>query len=191
MWRLQSHAVAKRLQLWVFLLVLLLCVKRLHAADDTGALQVTVDGEGIAHVAGTLDLPAGPAKVHEILTDYAHWPALWSGGMAVVAIRQAPEGVIVELLLPRMWMPGTLRLVIMTHAPTPSPIEARLVSGDFDRFWRVWELTPTQEGRRTRAYIEMEVRPTSWVPNWIFSYLVRQQLQDHFERLRLAVGQGP
>ena len=150
-------------------------------------MEVAVDTEGIAHVSATLDLPSDPRTVWGILTDYEHWPSLWSGGMTVVAIRSEPDGVVTDLLVPRIWLPGTLRLVIVTQTGTTDRIETRLVDGDFDRFWRVWVLIPIQEGRRTRARLQMDVRPKAWIPAWAFSYLLRQQLQDHLERLRLAV----
>jgi hypothetical protein len=136
-----------------------------------------------------VELPASPATVFAVLTDYAQWPILFSKGMTITAIRDEPEGVVIEMYLPRMMLPGTLHIIIRTRVDTPQQIEAELISGDLNRFWRLWRLMPLARGRETRAELQMTVQPKEWAPGWLIRYGIERELNDHFERLR-AVVQG-
>ena len=122
-----------------------------------------------------------------MLTDYARWPSLFSEGLRIASIRGDPDGVITDMYLPRILMPGTLHIVIRTRASTHERIEAELITGDLNRFWRLWHLTPLDGGLQTRADLQMTVQPKGWAPQWLVRYGIERELTDHFERLRTAV----
>jgi len=168
------------------LLALLSARSVFSATDDIHSLDVVVDAQHVAHVHAILELPAKPEIVFAVLTDYAQWPTLFAPGLIIAAIRDEPEGVITEMYLPRVLLPGTLHVIIRTRV-TPQQIEAELIGGDLHRFWRLWRLMPLAKGRETRAELQMAVQPKGWIPNWLIRYSIEMELHDHFERLRAAV----
>lgn len=157
------------------------------ATGDINSLDVVVDAQHVAHVHAILELPAKPEIVFAVLTDYAQWPTLFAPGLIIAAIRDEPEGVITEMYVPRVLLPGTLHVIIRTRVDTPQQIEAELISGDLHRFWRLWRLMPLAKGRETRAELQMAVQLKGWTPNWLIRYSIEMELHNHFERLRAAV----
>ena len=171
------------------LIVALLCVYPVFSseADPVRVFEVRIDDQGLAQVHAVVELPARSDTVFAVLTDYARWPSLFSEGLTIASIRDDQDGVITDMYLPRILMPGTLHLVIRTRAPTRDRIEAELITGDLNRFWRLWHLTPLDGGRQTRADLQMTVQPKGWAPKWLVRYGIERELTDHFERLRTAV----
>lgn len=176
-----------RLLLCGLLMAVLFARSVFSATDDNNSLDVVVDAQYVAHVHAILELPASPATVFAVLTDYAQWPTLFAKGLTIVAIRDEPEGVVTEMYVPRVMLPGSLHLIIRTRVETPQQIETELISGDLNLFWRRWHLMPLAKGRETRAELQMTIQPKGWAPNWLIRYGVERELNDHFERLRAAV----
>lgn len=159
----------------------------LSATDDSHPVDIVFDAQDVAHVHAILVLSARPEIVFAVLTDYARWPSLFGNGLTMAAIREEPDGVVTEMYLPRVLLPGTLHVIIRTRIDPPHHIEAELLSGDLNHFWRLWRLMPFAEGRKTRAELQMAVQPKTWAPQWVIRYGIEQELTDHFERLRAAV----
>ncbi|HTE88460.1 MAG TPA: SRPBCC family protein [Terriglobales bacterium] len=157
------------------------------ATGDIQSLDVIVDAQLVAHVHATLELPASPETVFVVLTDYAQWPALFAKGMTIAAIRDEPEGVVTEMYVPRVMLPGTLHVIIRTRVSAPQQIEAELISGDLNLFRRLWRLMPLAKGRETIAELQMTVQPKGWAPRWLIRYAIERELTDHFDRLRAAI----
>lgn len=179
-----------RLNLFLSGLVLvLLCDRPVFSsqADPLHSFEIAVDDQGVAHVHAIVEFPAPSNTVFGVLTDYAQWPRLFAEGLTIVSIRDEPDGVITEMYLPRVLMPGTLHVVIRTRVFMRDRIEAELVSGDLNRFWRLWHLTPLEGDRQTKADLQMIVQPKGWTPNWLVRYGIERELTDHFRRLRTVI----
>jgi hypothetical protein len=159
----------------------------LPSTDDRHPMDIEFDAQDVAPVHAIVALSARPDTVFAVLTDYARWPSLFGNGLIMAAIREEPEGVVTEMYLPRVLLPGTLHVIIRTRTDPPHHIEADLISGDLNHFWRLWKLTPFAGGRETRADLQMAVQPKTWAPRWLIRYGIERELSDHFERLRAAV----
>lgn len=159
----------------------------LSSTDDSHPMEIVFDAQDVAHVHAIVALSARPETVFAVLTDYARWPSLFGNGMIMAAIHEESEGVVTEMYVPRVLLPGTLHVIIRTRIHPPHHIEAELISGDLNHFWRLWRLMPVTGGRETRADLQMAVQPKSWAPQWVIRYGIKRELTDHFERLRAAV----
>ena len=158
-------------------------------SDPVQLFEITFK-DGVAHVHALLDLPASPEVVFGVLTDYAHWARLFADGTTIVSIRFDADGVTTDMYLPRSIMPGRVHLVIRTRTPSRASIEAELVSGDLQRFWRRWDLSPA--GRdTTKAELQLLLQPRTWSPQWMIRYGIEKELTEHFRRLLAAVQDSP
>lgn len=159
----RCHTAAALTPLLCSLIVALLCVYPVLSseADPVRVFEARIDRQGLAQVHAVVECPARPDTVFAVLTDYARWPSLFSEGLRIASIRGDPDGVITDMYLPRILMPGT-HIVIRTRAPTHDRIEAELITGDLNRFWRLWHLTPLDGGLQTRADLQMTVQPKGW-----------------------------
>jgi ribosome-associated toxin RatA of RatAB toxin-antitoxin module len=138
-----------------------------------------------AHATGVLWLPAPPAAVAEILTDYEHWEELFPGRLRVVSIRREPERVVTDLHIRRFPLPGTLRLLCETHTAKDGSLVTSQLEGDFTEYRREWRLAPqARDGRPgTEGRLDLRFSLESWVPNWLLRRTLHQQLAEHFEVL--------
>jgi len=159
----------------------------LSSGDDGHPVEIVFDAQDVAHVHAIVALSARPETVFAVLTDYARWPSLFGNGLIMAAIREDSEGVVTEMYVPRVLLPGTLHVIIRTRVHPPHDIEAELIRGDLNHFWRLWRLMPVAGGRQTRADLQMAVQPKTWAPQWVIRYGIERELTDHFERLRVAV----
>ena len=147
-------------------------------------LDIAVNPAGVAHVQAVLTLPANPAVVHAVLTDYPHWPLLFPHGLRIVAIQQEKDGVQTDLYLRRLFLPGELHLVTLTREIAPGILETSLVDGDFYQYRRTWTLTPGISTGETHAELAMDIQPKQALPGWLFTFLLRRELLAHFDKLR-------
>lgn len=168
-------------------LTLLSCHASTVQAASPAQLTITVDSDDVAHVRAVIELPASPAIVQSVLTDYPHWPMLFLPGLRVIDIKQQDRGVRTEVYLPWHVFIGRLHLVTLTSELAPGVLETRLLAGDFSQYRRVWVLLPGQHGDETRAELEMDVQPKTWIPAWLFIMALRQELGEHFEKLYAQV----
>ena len=180
----------------LFLALLTLCTSalgedRVPASNPIQLFEITFDKDGIAHVHALLELPASPETVFTVLTDYAHWARLFADGTTMVSIRRDADGVTTDMYVPRSVMPGRVHLVIRTRTPSHARIEAELVSGDLQRFWRRWDLQPSMSQSATKAELQILLQPRTWAPQWMIRYGIEKELTEHFRRLVAAVQESP
>lgn len=116
--------------MWSFLLLLGLLMPAAAVAAPGALLNIAVDSAGGAHVRAVLELPARPAVVHTVLTDYAHWPLLFPRGLRIVAISQDKAGVETDVYVPRRFLPGEFHLITLTRETAPGILETSLIGGD-------------------------------------------------------------
>jgi ribosome-associated toxin RatA of RatAB toxin-antitoxin module len=169
------------------LLLLGLLAPAAGGSPSAVTLNIAVHPGGVAHVHAVLTLPANPAVVHAVLTDYPHWPLLFPNGLRIVAIQQDKDGVQTDLYLRRHFLPGELHLVTLTREAAPGILETSLVDGDFYQYRRTWTLTPGLSSCETHAELAMDIQPKQGLPGWLFTFLLRRELLAHFDRLRAEV----
>lgn len=146
-------------------------------------LDIKVD-HGLATVKALVDLPGTPEVALAVLTDYANWPTLFPHQPRINAVRSEKGIVVTDMSIPRCFSPGEYRLITETRQTQPGRLETTLLDGDFVRYVRIWEVTPTQEGAHTRARLMLEVQPKAWTPDWLLSLALKWELEEHFEKLR-------
>jgi hypothetical protein len=171
----------------LLVLALLSCHAITVQAASPPQLTIVVDSTGLAEVRAVLTLPASPAVVRTVLTDYSHWPLLFPQGLRVIGIKQEERGVQTDMYLPWRFLVGALRLVTLTREPLPNLLETSLIDGDFRQYRRVWLLRPGEHANETHAELEMEVQPKTWIPAWLFTMVLRQELLEHFDKLHAQV----
>jgi ribosome-associated toxin RatA of RatAB toxin-antitoxin module len=124
---------------------------------------------------------------HAVLTDYRRWPLLFPHGLRIVEISQEKEGVKTDVYLPRHFLPGEFHLVTLTRELGPGLLETSLIDGDFLAYRRTWTLTAGLSGSETRAELEMDVQLKQWIPQWLFTFVLKHELLEHFDKLRAEV----
>jgi hypothetical protein len=157
------------------------------AASPGALLNIAVDSAGAAHVRAVLELPARPAVVHAVLTDYGHWPLLFPRGLRIVAVSQEKDGVETDVYVPRRFLPGEFHLITLTREAVPGILETSLIGGDFLKYRRTWSLTPGLTNDETRAELEMDIQLKQWIPGWLFTFVLKHELLEHFGRLQTEV----
>ena len=173
-----------------FLLLLGLLMPAMAVASSDALLNITVDSVGAAHVRAILDLSARPAVVHDVLTDYLHWPLLFPRGLRIVALSQDKDGVKTDMYVPRHFLPGEFHLITLTRETAPGMLETGLIGGDFLKYRRTWILTPGLTSDKTRAELEMDIQLKQWIPGWLFTLVLKHDLLEHFGKLRAEVAKN-
>jgi len=173
--------------MWMLLLLLGLLMPAAAVASPGALLNIAVDSAGVAHVRAVLELSARPAVVHAVLTDYAHWPLLFPRGLRIMAISQEKDGVETDVYVPRRFLPGEVHLITLTRETGPGILETSLIGGDFLRYRRTWILTPGLTNDETRAELEMDIQLKQWIPGWLFTFVLKHELLEHFGRLQAEV----
>jgi hypothetical protein len=150
-------------------------------------LDIRVDDAGVAHVRGMVMLHGRSSLVHAVLTDYPNWPSLFGYTLRVNAIRYEKGRVITELFLRGHLGFGEWRLLTESREIEPNKLEMRLIEGDFTQYTRIWQLFPSEDMQLTRAELYMDIQPKAWMPGWLFARILRDQLEDHFEKVNQSV----
>ena len=159
----------------------------LIAQDQSETFDVKISPEGVGTVRATLSLPTERQRVRSVLTDYPNWPKLFPRSPTIHNIQKLEDRVRVDMSMPAFFVPLTLQLVTETHEPQPFRIVTQMVEGDFDRYDWVWELSPTKGGTHTLATLTLNVKPDVWAPDWAFRWILKSDLEEHFEILRAKV----
>jgi hypothetical protein len=168
-------------------LVISLSAASTDKAHQGYSLDIRVLPDGSARVHAQVELAGPPDVARLVLTDYEHWPDLFPPGLRIAGIRREARGVITDLWATRHILPGELHLVTETRETTPDRLDTSLVEGDFHRYTRTWQLSPGPSEPATTATLEMEVQPKGWVPDWLFTIFLKQDLEAHFVLLQTAV----
>jgi hypothetical protein len=154
------------------------------AKEQPETLDVEISPEGVGTVRATLNLPANRVRVRSVLMDYANWPKLFPLTPTIHYIKELEGSVRVGMTVPAFFLPMTLRLVTETREPQPFRIVTKMVEGDFEQYDWVWDLTPTSGGTHTQASLTLNVKPQFWTPDWALVWILKTDLQEHFELLR-------
>lgn len=178
--------------LWCFVTV---TTTPFSSADDAWFTHVIdVDRNGVATVNAQLTLPVPPTTTYAVLTDYPRWPEMFPKRPLIESLRRLDNRMRVTMHVPTDYLPITLELITDTIEVAPLRLTTTLVSGDFERYHWTWDLSQSPSEKSTSAQFFLQVAPSTWVPNWIFQWLLESELTKHFQLLReqvLARHQAP
>lgn len=178
--------------LWCFVTV---TTTPFSSADDEWFTHGTViDRDGVATVNARVTLPVPPTTTYAVLTDYPRWPEMFPKKPVIQSIRRIDNRTRITMHVPADYLPITLELITDTVELVPLRLVTTLVSGDFERYHWTWDLSQSPSEQSTAAQLFLQVAPSTWVPNWIFRWLLESELTKHFQLLReqvLARHQAP
>lgn len=158
-----------------------------QAADAPATeLEIHDDPAGGKKATATVRIQAPPEAVRAVLSDYERWPDLFDGRFRIAKLERLDGRVVTDLLIDRSPLPGAMRLVCETRELPNGEIVTSLIEGDFTRYLRRWRFVPEIHGGavHTRAEMELLVAMDSWVPDWLFTTMLRRDLETHFKILR-------
>lgn len=171
--------------------LLLMGDRYILAADEPKSLHVRIEEDGVAVIQAQIKLPAPPDLVFTVLTDYTNWPLLFPDGVTTQVERLADHVVVTEMTIPHKIFFSKTRLKAESTETPPHKLETKLIEGDYLQYDQVWRLTPIQEGKYTRAELNLTVQPNGWiiklVPALLYRWGLTVDLQEHFEKLRRQV----
>lgn len=153
-----------------------------HAAQATGRdepLRLVVNDEGLAVATAAITLPGSPEHARRLLSDVSSWPALFASSVTMESVIRTEGRTLADMNLSLPLFLGVLHMVVETEAVSPFRLETTLVRGDARRYMHRWELTPLDRGRCTRAGFELAMQLKSWVPDWLFRWALRRELERH------------
>jgi len=153
-------------------------------AGDPVSLDVKVQATGGVKATATLSFPVGPEIIHQLLTDYVHWPELFDTRMRMAEIREQAGSVFTDIRIEHALLPGERRLLSESRMLSTGGLLTELRGGDFKQYRRVWTLTPAEGGRHTNAEFELLVEIETFVPDWVIAVAMRQELETHFRIVR-------
>ncbi len=175
----------------LFLSLALIESRQIFAADDAQTLEIQIKGDGIAIVEASLELPVPPDVVFAVFTDYPNWPILFPHGVEIRIEKFPDDSVVTDMTIPHTILSWTTHLKAKSRETPPHKLETTLVDGDFHQYDQVWQLTPIQDGKYTRAELHLTFQPKGWmmklVPEFLYKWLLRGDLEAHFEKLRQQV----
>lgn len=159
---------------------------RASASSDGSidTLEVAQDPTGGIRATARLLLPAKTQVIHDLLTDYVHWPELFDVRMRLAGLTVQDGVATVDLRIAHPLLPGERRLVTESRIVPGGGLVTDLKGGDFKRYRRVWILRQAGEENQTQADFELVFELDSLVPDWIVVVAVRQELEAHFRILR-------
>jgi len=177
---------------WIFFLGLISIEgSDILAADDSHTLDIQINDENVALVEARVKFQAPPEVVFSVLTDYLNWPVLFSYGVEIQVEKFPDDTVVTDLTIPHKVLTWTTHLKVRSRETPPYKLETTLVDGDFLQYEQVWQLTPMQDGKYTRGELTLMLQPKGWmmrlVPEFLYKWLLRGDLEDHFEKFRKQV----
>lgn len=150
-----------------------------HAAEP-GMLEVRTEPTGGVKATATVFFPAPVPVVQAILTDYAHWPALFDVRMRIADLSVQDGVTRLDVRIVHALLPGERRLVTESRTLQNGELLSDLKGGDFTRYHRRWKLTPVEGGAQTHAEFELSVEIESVVPDWLVAVAMKRDLEAHF-----------
>jgi len=150
-------------------------------------ITVTIGAHKQAEVKMATTFSASPLLVFDVLTDYPHWPNLFPTPPHIDHIKREEGYVIVDMAIPMSFLPMQLRLVTATKETRPSQVKTQLVRGDFERYDWTWKFLPATIPGQTKAFLILHVQPKIWIPDWLFRWVLKSNLEQHVALLRKAV----
>lgn len=156
-------------------------------AGEQPDLKVNPDPAGGVRAVAIALFPGPPATVQAILSDYEKWPELFEVPMRMARIERHGDHTITDMYIAHSLLPGEQRLVTRSHSLPEGGLITNLEGGDFKRYRREWRLSPTSNGRETRADFELVVEVDTIVPDWLVALAMRRELEAHFRIVKEKV----
>lgn len=150
-----------------------------HAAEPV-MLEVRTEPTGGVKATATVFFPAPVSVVQAILTDYAHWPALFDVRMRIADLSVQDGVTRLDVRIVHALLPGERRLVTESRTLPNGELLSDLKGGDFTRYHRRWKLTSIEGGSQTSAEFELSVEIESVVPDWLVAVAMKRDLEAHF-----------
>jgi ribosome-associated toxin RatA of RatAB toxin-antitoxin module len=160
-----------------------------QAAELIEKLHVHAGPRGGVEAEAILHLAAPPALVQEVLTDYEHWPELFTVSMRMVRVERHPDRAVTDILVKHGLLSGERRLLCENRTLPEGGVSTMLLAGDFRRYARVWKVSPEGSDRTTKADFRLEVDIDTWAPGWLMALVLKQELHEHFLLLKQKVEQ--
>ena len=154
------------------------------AQDPTQHITIEFDEGNLAHVEANLEIGSSQETIYNLLTNYQNWPKLFPNHPRINDIQRKEGHVIVDMSLPVPFLPMDLQLTTATRETKPITIHTHILQGDFEEYNWIWNLTSVKEGTHTLATLTMTVQPNIWIPEWVFRWYLRSNLEQHFDNLR-------
>lgn len=136
-----------------------------------------------AHVFAQILVPAVPARVWAVLTDYDHLAEF----IPYLYVSKTLERRGDQLLLQQEGRVGfplyhqTARITFRVRETPPSTIAFQAVEGDFAVHEGQWRIEPQADG--TLVVYEATIEPRFWTPRWIFAPFEQQMLKATFRAI--------
>src|SRR5262245_2361511 len=153
-------------------------------AADPFLLDVRAEPTGGVRATATIHFPVKPAIIHQLLTNYAHWPELFEVRMRMAEIREQDGKVFTDVRIDHALFPRERRLLSETRTLPTGELLTELKGGDFKKYHRCWKLTPVDDGAHTKAEFELVVEIDTMVPDWMVATATRRDVESHFRILR-------
>ena len=149
-------------------------------AAEPVLLDVRTEPTGGVKATATVLFPAPVSVIQSILTDYAHWPALFDVRMRIADLSVQDGITRLDVRIAHALLPGERRLVTESRTLPNGELLSDLKGGDFTRYHRRWKLTPVEGGAQTHAEFELFVEIESVVPDWLVAVAMKRDLDAHF-----------
>lgn len=145
-------------------------------ADDAAPVltaQIAQEGSNIAWGQAVIELDQPIEEVLPIVLDYANYVQFMPNftKSKVLAQRGTRARVYLEVAVAKgavtLW--GQLNIAERAQSSDDRVVEASLLEGNVDAFSAEWQLTPIDDGTRTRVHFKIYVDPDMPLPSSIFS----------------------
>jgi hypothetical protein len=154
-----------------------------HAAEPV-VLDVRTEPNGGVRATATILFPTPASVILAILTDYAHWPALFDVQMRMAEVREQDGKAFTDIRIEHALLPGERRLLSETRTLPTGGLLTELKGGDFKQYRRLWKLNPVDGGAHTKAEFELLVEIDMMAPDWMVAMAMRRDLESHFRLVR-------
>ena len=154
-----------------------------HAAEPV-VLDVRTEPNGGVRATATILFPTPASVILAILTDYAHWPALFDVQMRMAEVREQDGKAFTDIRIEHALLPGERRLLSETRTLPTGGLLTELKGGDFKQYRRLWKLSPVDGGAHTKAEFELLVEIDMMAPDWMVAMAMRRDLESHFRLVR-------
>jgi ribosome-associated toxin RatA of RatAB toxin-antitoxin module len=129
----------------------------------------------------TAEIAASPQACFDALTDFERLPE-WQGAVRDAEVLERDEqgrGTVVEYVVDARVK--TVRYRLRQIYDEPRRLASEYLGGDFRDFCGEWRFQPLDDGRRTRAELDLRIDPGRFVPG-----VVRRAIADAVMRRALA-----
>lgn len=138
--------------------------------------DVRQDGEVIL-LRASVEIPALPAAVWDVLTDYEGQARFVPGVSGGRVISRGSEGAVVYQagVVKLLFLEFPFELEYATREQARTRLDSRLVRGSARQLRGTYRLTPSAAG--TRLDYEGEIEPEGWLPPILGPWILRRELE--------------